>query len=87
MPAISTLDEEESGAESEAGLWAQKVGYATASKDEMRQLAEIPFLSYPGVPLFRKQLSVHALPEVSTCSSLEEVPEDDSKMTAAICHT
>ena len=73
MPGVTPaqgLDEQEAAP---SGLWAMKVGYKAASKQEMQALAALPFLSYPSTPLLLKELSAQALPQV--CSAYSPVRE------------
>lgn len=45
-------------------FWGLENGYKEATMEEMRKLASLPFLSFPGTRLLSKQLSAQALPEV-----------------------
>ena len=63
MPSLPPPAKEDAS-QSNLTSWGGQVGYETASKEQMSQLAALPFLTYPGTPLLSKKLSVDAFPQV-----------------------
>ena len=65
MPALLPPDEEEVASQTNLTPWGRKVGYEPADREEIGQLAALPFLTYPETPLLSKKLSVATFPQVS----------------------
>ena len=72
MPEVSSPAGSQDG--EGAVSWGSKMGYKAASMEEMRTLAALPFLTFPGAQILSKSLSAVSLPRV--CSQQLALPRN-----------